>query len=355
MENRETHDPGLIVLFGSGEAAPSSQKVYDWLLKRISKPVRVSILETPAGFQLNSAIVAEKIGEFLTHHLQNYHPEISVIPARKKETPFSPDDEMIVRPILKSNVILMGPGSPTYAYRNLNDTLAWKTVLAKHRQGAALVLASAAVITAGKCLLPIYEIYKAGEDLHWREGFDLFGPYGLSLVFVSHLNNREGGDEFDTRYCYMGQERFDKLYEMLQPDVNVVGIDEHTALIIDLAEERCTVMGHGTVALIRQGEETRYKDGEGFGISELGPFKKIEPRTGISPDAWESVSTALEEESRYGSEPPSDEVLALIEDRERARTAGDWNAADSLRQQIQDMGWQVNDTKDGPELVRPDC
>ena len=354
MENRKAHNPGLIVLFGSGEAAPSSQKVYDWLLKRVSKPVKVAILETPAGFQLNSATVAEKIGEFLTHHLQNYHPEISVIPARKKDTPFSPDDEEIVRPILKSNVILMGPGSPTYAYRNLNDTLAWQTVLAKHRLGAALVLASAAVITAGKYLLPIYEIYKAGEDLHWRGGFDVFGPYGLSLVFVSHLNNREGGDEFDTRYCYMGQERFDKLYAMLPPEVNVVGIDEHTALIINLVEESCMVMGHGTVALIRQGEETRFKDGEGFGISELGPYQTIEPRNGIPPDVWANILAAIEEEREVENEPPSDEVLALVQDRERVRTAGDWNSADSLRQQIQSMGWQVNDTKNGPELVRSD-
>ncbi|OGN90554.1 MAG: hypothetical protein A2158_06160 [Chloroflexi bacterium RBG_13_46_14] len=354
MDNTETFDPGLIVMFGSGEAAPSSHRVYDWLLKRIPKPVKVAILETPAGFQLNSAIVAEKIGEFLTYHLQNYRPKISVIPARKRNTPFSPDNEEIVGPILRSNVILMGPGSPTYAYRNLKDTLAWNTMLAKHRQGAALVMASAAVIAAGKYLLPIYEIYKAGEDLHWREGLDLFKPYGLSLVFISHLNNREGGDEFDTRYCYMGQERFDKLYAILPSEVNVAGIDEHTALIIDLTNEHCTVMGNGTVTFIRQGQETRYKDGETFDIVELGPYKKIEPWIGIPPDVWKRVSTAREEEREAASEPPPDEVLALMQDRERARTAGNWDSADLLRQQIQETGWKVSDTKDGPELVRLD-
>ncbi|UCC17836.1 MAG: hypothetical protein JSU58_04610 [Dehalococcoidales bacterium] len=351
MDNAEKYTPGRIVMFGSGEAAPTSQRVYDWLLNRIPNPVRIAILETPAGFQLNSAVVAEKIGEFLTHHLQNYRPEISVIPARKRDTPFSPDDEEIIRPILKSNVMLMGPGSPTYAYRNLKDTLAWNTILAKHRQGAALVLASAAVITAGKYLLPIYEIYKAGEDLHWREGLDLFDPYGLSVVFVSHLNNREGGDEFDTRYCYMGQERFDKLYEMLPVDVNVVGIDEHTALIINLAEENCMVMGNGTVTLIRRGQENRYRDGETFNISELGPFKTIDPSEGIPPDVWENVSKSLEKEKEAANVPPPDEVLALVQDREHARTSGDWDSADLLRQQIQELGWQVNDTKDGPEII----
>ena len=354
MENPKNYYPGLIVMFGSGEAAPTSQKVYDWLFKRITKHIKVSILETPAGFQLNSAIVAEKIGEFLTYHLQNHNPDISLIPARKRDTSFSPDDEEIVSPILSSNVILMGPGSPTYAYRNLKNTLAWNTILAKHRQGAALVLASAAVITASRYLLPIYEIYKAGEDLYWGEGLDLFGPYNLSLVFVSHLNNREGGDEFDTRYCYMGQERFDKLYAMLPTDVNIVGIDEHTALIIDLAEEKCMVMGNGTVVLIKQGQETRYTEGQTFGISELGPYRGIEPSSGIPSEVWKHVVIAEAQENEDGYSSPPDEVLTLVQDREKARSNGDWNAADILRQQIQESGWQVNDTKDGPELLRFD-
>ncbi|HEY96382.1 MAG TPA: cysteinyl-tRNA synthetase [Dehalococcoidia bacterium] len=350
MVNVEPPNPGLIVMFGSGETAPSSQKVYDWLFNKLPKPVQVAILETPAGFQLNSALVAEKISEFLSHHLQNYHPEISIIPARKKDTLFSPDDEEIASKMLTTNVMLMGPGSPTYAYRNLKNTLAWNTLVAKHRQGSALVLASAAVITAGKYLLPIYEIYKAGDDLHWREGLDLFGPYGLSLVFVSHLNNREGGDEFDTSYCYMGLERFNTLYAMLPPDVNVVGIDEHTALIINLDEETCSVIGNGTVALIRQGQETRYKDREIFNISELGDYNKIDPGEGIPPDVWETVLEALEKEREAANLSPTEQVLALVQDRERARTSGDWNSADLLRQQIQEMGWQVNDTEDGPEI-----
>jgi hypothetical protein len=40
--------PGLIVLFGSGEAAPGSQKVYDWLFQQLPPAPRVNVLETPA-------------------------------------------------------------------------------------------------------------------------------------------------------------------------------------------------------------------------------------------------------------------------------------------------------------------
>ena len=84
--------PGLIVLFGSGETSASGRKVFDWLLRRLPVPVRVAILETPAGFELNSPQVAGRIGEFLSHRLQNYRPQVTIVPARKRGTPFSPDD-----------------------------------------------------------------------------------------------------------------------------------------------------------------------------------------------------------------------------------------------------------------------
>ena len=57
------------------------------------------------------------MGEFLKMRLQNYNPIVDVVPARKRGTPFSPDDPNILRPLLQANIIFMGPGSPTYAVR----------------------------------------------------------------------------------------------------------------------------------------------------------------------------------------------------------------------------------------------
>ena len=71
------------------------------------------------------------------------------------------------------------------------------------------VFASAGAIAIGRYTLPVYEIYKAGHDLHWQDGLDLFGPFGLNLAFVSHWNNGEGGADLDTSHCFMGKERFD--------------------------------------------------------------------------------------------------------------------------------------------------
>ena len=51
------------------------------------------------------------------------------------------------------------------------------------------------------------------------------------------------------------------------------------------------------------------------------------------------------------SEPPA-EVLALLEDRERARADRDWDEADRLRVEIRALGWEVRDGgQGGPELV----
>jgi cysteinyl-tRNA synthetase len=45
------------------------------------------------------------------------------------------------------------------------------------------------------------------------------------------------------------------------------------------------------------------------------------------------------------------EVQELAERRERARAERDWPEADRLREQLRDMGWEVRDGPQGPELV----
>jgi hypothetical protein len=345
---------GPIVLFGSGEISASGRRVYEWLLSHMQRPIRVAILETPAGFQPNSSLVAKKVGLFLQHHLQNYQPQITVVPARKRGTSFSPDDQDIVAPIMRANTIFLGPGSPTYAVRQLQDSLAWHTVLACQRQGAALVLASAATIAASLHALPVYEIYKAGEDLHWYPGLDLFGPYGLSLVFISHWNNREGGAELDTSHCYMGHARFEQLLTELPSQANIVGIDEHTALVINTANEECRVMGRGNVHLFQQGKEKRFVHGQTFSITELGPFQKVEPQSCIRATVWKSVKAArIEVEAALNIQPPS-EILTLVKTREIARNRGDWEKADAVRKRILILGWQVNDSGTGPKVTPQD-
>jgi len=376
--------PGLIALFGSGETSPSGRKIFDYVLRHLPPNPRVALLETPAGFELNSPQVIGRVADFIRHRLQNYQPQVQVIPARKRGTAFSPDDPLLIAPVYQADMIFMGPGSPTYAVRQLKDSLAWHAMLACHRLGAAVVFASAATVAASLYALPVYEIYKVGEDLHWKEGLDFFGAYGLPLVFIPHWNNNDGGDELDTSRCFMGKSRFAELMEMIPSELTVVGIDEKTALIVDPASCSCRVIGLGGVTLIhagpahrrtlsshelkasgldvvaeiRQGHVHRYLNGEIFSLDRIGPFRLPLDGEGLPPEVWQQalqarrqVEAVQETLSEEGALTPPAEVLALVQARQDARQRKDWATADQLRQQIAQMGWQVVDTLEGPKLV----
>lgn len=344
--------PGIVVLFGSGETSASGRRVYDWLFSQLDLPIQISILETPAGFEPNSAWVAGQVADFVRQRLQNYHPQITVVPARRRGTAFSPDDPQIIAPLYQSNVIFLGPGSPTYAARQLQDSLAWHSLIARHRLGAALILASAATLAVSAHTVPVYEIYKVGEDLHWKQGLDLFGPYGLSLVFIPHWNNTDGGNNLDTSHCYLGRNRFQHLLNLLPTPAPIIGLDEHTALIMDLHSGHGRVMGQGGVTLLKDGVETRYHRGQTFALSEIGPFQQPLPHSGLPVEVWQQAQQALTRpsETAQPQPKPSPEVLALVEQRQIARQERDWARADALRQELAQQGWNLLDTPQGPRL-----
>ncbi len=337
--------PGPIALFGSGETSPSGQKIFTEIFKRLPRSPNVSILETPAGFELNSEQVARRVEEFLIHNLQNFSPRTNLVPARKRGTNHSPDDPGIAAALLTADLIFMGPGSPTYAVRQLRNSLVWDYLVARHRLGAGLALASAATVAIGAYALPVYEIFKVGEDIHWKPGLDFFAAFGWKLVFVPHWNNQEGGSELDTSRCFIGQERFDLLVEQLPKNITVVGIDEKTGLIFDFEEERCLVVGKGNVTVISHGNEEIFNKSTNFHMSVLGEYRLPEELAGIPENARQVVMAA----SRPRPEPeePTDEVQLLIRKREAARMRSDWVEADDLRKRIHALGWQVVDTKEG--------
>lgn len=350
MSNITKTCPGLVVLFGSGETTQSGRKIFDEFFGQLPPLPQVAILETPAGFELNSPQVAGRVGDFLRQHLQNYQPQVTVVTARRLGTPHSPDNPEVIAPLWDADLVFMGPGSPSYAVRQLQDSLAWHIIQARHRLGMAIALASAATVAISAYSIPVYEIYKVGEDIHWKEGLNLFAPYGLSLVFVPHWNNSDGGEELDTSHCYMGKVRFESMLGMLPDEVTVVGVDERTALLIDFPNGFFRVVGSGGVTLIREDKHKRFETGETIGMNEMGDFQTPEPSKGLPLEVWEQAVYLLE--TREESASPPEIILTLVEKRESARERKNWQLADGLREQILKLGWQVLDTDDGPILEK---
>ncbi len=340
---------GQIAFLGSGETSLAGGRIFETLARRINAPLRIALLETPAGFELNSSQVVGKVGDFMKTRLQNYKPFVDVVPARKKNSAFSPDDPEIVKPLLYANMIFMGPGSPTFAIRNLQGTLTWDVIRARHRLGATLVFASAATISVGAHALPVYEIYKVGQDVHAVDGLNFFGDFGLHVSFIPHWNNAEGGADLDTSRCFVGMDRFAE-WSALVPVVNeTVGLDEHTGLIVDLEAGLCEVSGVSSVTLVRESGLEMYPAGTKFELSELGEVKIPNPlEKDIPPHIWEMVLNAPQPED----DKPSDEIVALAEERLTARAYKNWAESDRLRDRIAALGWTVQDAKEGYKLVK---
>lgn len=370
-----TTQPGPIVLYGSGETSPTGRKIFESVFRKLPDSPKVALVETPAGFETNSGQVMEKVADILRKRLQNFNPQITIVPARHRDSAFSPDDAEIVEPILQADMIFLGPGSPTYAVRQLRDSLAWNYILARHRLGAAIVFASAAVIAASTYALPVYKIYKVGEDLHWKPGLDLFGLYEMPLVFVPHWNNNDGGIDLDTSRCYIGRERFKRMMNMLPRGLDVVGLNENTALLINPKDSTCEVMGVGGVTILhtkhehdekaerltktdklsdyrdlvpiaisRESQIHRYRDSEIFSLEECCPQTLPDGGEGLPDVVWHEAKT-VHQNKNSDRFPP--QIKELLKKRKTARERKDWASADGLRDEIAGLGWRVQDTPDG--------
>jgi cyanophycinase-like exopeptidase len=265
-----TASHGPVILFGSGETARQGRQVQEEILRNLASPVNVAILVTPAGFQPNAAFVVEKLRAFVERSLQNYKPRIRLVHANRKGGPGDPDDPDVVAPLLDADYILAGPGSPTYTARQLAGTRTWEAIRERWSAGAALAFSSAAAIALGAHALPVYEIYKAGSDLHWQPGLDLFAHVGLELAIVPHWNNAEGGANLDTSCCFMSAGRFATLAELLPTTATVLGIDEHSSAIVDVNRNTLTVRGQGEITILRGGERRLAGHGEELPLALLG-------------------------------------------------------------------------------------
>jgi hypothetical protein len=220
-------------------------------------PVAAVMLDTPFGFQENAAEIAAKA---LTYFRENVQREMAVASYRGAPWAAAGDYETMLARVRAASYVFSGPGSPSYALRQWVDSALPSLLADKLRSGGCLVFASAAAATLGALALPVYEVYKVGADPYWLDGLDVLAAVGINAAVVPHYNNAEGGTH-DTSHCYMGERRLRLLEEMMPEDVYVLGVDEHTALLIDVDADCATVRGNGGVTLRHHGCERRIEAG----------------------------------------------------------------------------------------------
>ncbi|HAY37964.1 MAG TPA: hypothetical protein DCY53_00680 [Desulfobacteraceae bacterium] len=245
---------GMIVLMGSGELTATMVEVHKNMLARFPGSPTAVFLDTPAGFQLNVDEISRKAVEYFRVHVQK---QLNVASYKSSENTSAFEAETAFHMLRTANFVLVGPGSPTYTVRQFQKTPIPEILVNNISSGGCLVAASAAALTMGRFTLPVYEIYKVGQDIHWVDGLDILSQFGLHLVVVPHWNNAEGGTH-DTRFCFMGRPRFHQLEMLLPDDATIIGIDEHTACIIDLNAQRIDIQGIGNVTIRKKGREIKF-------------------------------------------------------------------------------------------------
>ncbi len=341
---------GNLILFGSGETTPSGRAIQRRFLGNFGIKQSIAILETPAGFQPNSYKVALEIAQVFRTSLVEYVKDVFIIPARKKVIDrFSTDNQTILKPLSKSSYIFLGPGSPTYTVKQLRNSKAWKMIVERWKKGANICFSSAGALSVGLYTLPVYEIYKSGFDLYWEKGLNIFENVGLSLSIMTHFNNREGGKDLDTRYCFMGQERFNKLLMMLPRDHVLLGIDEHTAVIFDFYHKMFWIDGLGKATLKNQTKEIIFKKGKYYKIESFTQLQQLMvPRQSI---VQSKVALSHKYNRVFLSKLPKKAYKLMIR-REYERRKQNFIQADKLRVSLARLGYVLEDTESGTSVYK---
>ena len=258
--------PRILAIMGSGETAPTMAKVHRALFERLGPgPVPAAILDTPYGFQENADDLSLRTVRFFAESVGR---EVNVASYRSRDVDALTAATALAR-VREARYLMAGPGSPSYALRQWADGPIPAALADLLRDGGILTMASAAALTLGAVTIPVYEIYKVGASPSWLPGLDLLAAAtGLRAAVVPHYDNAEGGNH-DTRFCYMGERRLRDLEGQLPPGTFILGVDSHTALVLDLDRRTAAVAGLGGVTVRVDGRSSVIPGGSEVSINAL--------------------------------------------------------------------------------------
>ena len=267
----------VLAIIGSGETSPTMVTVHRELLSRLelSSPQAIA-LATPYAFQENAPDVSARTQRYFADSVglqvriaAGTSPNADPGMAPPLIPPDEEDEARQAAAIRAADWVFAGPGSPSYALAHWQAGPVAAGLRDRVLAGDGLtVLASAAAATAGRFTLPVYEIYKAGGAPRWLDGLDLLGPLGLAVALIPHYDNAEGG-RYDTRHCYLGERRLAVMERDLPADAAVLGVDEHTAVLIDLRTGDVEIRGRGGVTVRRSGRSVVLPAGTRLSVPEL--------------------------------------------------------------------------------------
>ena len=225
---------------GSGENSPAMVTPHQKIIGKVGADHKRINLDTPYGFQENADELSAKIEKYFE---VNVGKSVNSLNHRNRTA-------TNVSEIESADWVFAGPGSPTYSLNTWKMTGVDKALLKVLEKGS-VVMASAAAMSLGAKVMPVYEMYKVGDDPHWLDGLNILeAATGIRAVVIAHYNNNQGGTH-DTRFCFVGGKRMEILEDLLDSDISILGIDEHTGVAFDLDNKTAEIFGKGQVTIKR--------------------------------------------------------------------------------------------------------
>ena len=320
------HDRGmarLLTIMGSGETSPTMVTPHQRIFSSLGRDVRAVLLDSTYGFQENADELSERAQQYFRESVGREVNEVTFRSAPPRDLV---EHATQMAALNAADWIFAGPGSPTYALRTWDGSAVPDALNRRLKDGGAVTFASAAALTLGQFTIPVYEIYKVGQDPHWLEGLDVFGTAtGLRTAIVPHWNNAEGGTH-DTRFCWLGERRLIALEALLPDDAFIIGIDEHTGIIVDLDSGAVEIVGKGTLVVRSKGVEWIRQAGETTSLEEIAKAGNASPAVAPVPRPQTPSDTASVSEEIRSALDSADAAtaLALIADATRnAETASE--------------------------------
>jgi len=174
--------PRILAIMGSGETAPTMVTPHREIVARLGEPTpRAVLLDTPYGFQENASEITERAVEYFAHRVQLTIEAAGFLgPLAVDQSHRTPLAEAAALSRLRTaGFVFAGPGSPSYALSVWRSSPVPEALTTKIADGGAVVFSSAAALTLGSFSVPVYEIYKVGQAVHWLDGLDLMRAAGF--------------------------------------------------------------------------------------------------------------------------------------------------------------------------------
>jgi cyanophycinase-like exopeptidase len=236
--------PGPIALLGSGEYTAAMDGTDRRLLAAlgVARP-RVALIPAASGLEPG---MPERWNRMGAEHFAALGAEPLPLPLLARA---DAEQAEILEQLRSADLFYFSGGNPEHLVETLRDTPAWAIIAGRRAEGAGIAGCSAGAMMMSGYTLRVRTV-AAGQPPRWIVAMGV----APQVTVMPH---------FDRMADFMGEEVFRTIMQSAPEDVQLVGIDEDTALIQLAPGAPWEVSGRQSVVLIgRDGVRMSYRAGD---------------------------------------------------------------------------------------------